>query len=230
RPPAPSASLPWARSILDRHVAAIGGRETLLRYSSMHAKGTYSVPSNGIRGALDWYTAKPNKSLLKISLAGLGDVLEGFDGTYGWNSSAITGQMLLAGTELEERRLDSDFNRELTHESRYSSITTVEQTQFAGRPCYKVRLGRKAGTEDIEFYDVSTGLKAGSTMTRQSPMGAVSHTEILEDYREVGGVAHPTTKKIQGMLLQVITIATIEYDTVSPSLFELPPAIRSQVK
>ena len=67
-------------------------------------------------------------------------------------------------------------------------------------------------------------------MTRQSPMGAVTRTEILEDYRKFGGVAHPTTMRKQGLLQQVITIATIEYDTVSPSLFELPPAIRSQVK
>ena len=156
--------------------------------------------------------------------------MEGFDGTYGWNLLAVTEPMLLAGTELEERRLDSDFNSELTHESRYSSITTVEQTQFAGRPCYKVRLARKAGTEDIEFYDVSTGLKAGSTRTRQSPMGAVTRTEILEDYRKFGGVAHPTTMKTQGLLQAVTTIATIEYDSVSPSLFELPPAIRAQVK
>ena len=229
-PPGLPASLPSARSILDRHVAAIGGRETLLRYNSRHAKGTYSVPSTGISGALDWYTAKPNKSLLKVSLTGVGDVVEGFDGTYGWNLLAVTEPMLLAGTELEERRLDSDFNSELTHESRYSSITTVEQTQFAGRPCYKVRLARKAGTEDIEFYDVSTGLKAGSTRTRQSPMGAVTRTEILEDYRKFGGVAQPTTMKQQGLLQAVITIATIEYDSVSPSLFELPPAIRAQVK
>ena len=109
-------------------------------------------------------------------LAGLGDVVEGLDGAYGWDLSAVTEPMLRAGIELEERRLDSDFDSELTDESRYSSITTVEQTQFAERPCYKVRLARNAGTEDIEFYDVSTGLKAGSTRVRQSPRGAVTRT------------------------------------------------------
>ena len=66
-------------------------------------------------------------------------------------------------------------------------------------------------------------------MTRQGPMGAVTRTVSHRTTRS-RGVAHPTTMKKQGLLQQVITIATIEYDTVSPSVFEPPSGIRSQLK
>ena len=83
----------------------------------------------------------------------------------------MTGPMLLEGRQLDEKRFDSEFYSELRNESRYASVTTLERVDFEGRPCYKVRLVRKSGGEDIEFYDVATGLKASSTTTRETQMG-----------------------------------------------------------
>jgi hypothetical protein len=159
-------------------VAAIGGREAILAHTSTHALGTLAMPSTGLSGALEIFGAHPNKTLLKISLGGVGDVLEGFDGTHGWSLSPMTGPMLLEGKQLDEKRFDSEFYSELRSESRYASVTTLERVDFEGRPCYKVRLVRKSGGEDIEFYDVATGLKAGSTTSRETQMGTVTGTTI----------------------------------------------------
>jgi hypothetical protein len=223
-----SGDLPSARSILDGHVTAIGGRTALLGHSSRFAKGTLST--SGLSGGMEWYTAKPNKVVIKVALAGMGDATDGFDGTRGWRSSAITGPMLLTGKELEDRRLESDFYSELTHESRYASMTTIEQMEFEGRPCFKLRLVRKTGEEEFEFYDVETSLRAGSITNYESPMGRVPRTTVLGEYRKFGDLLHPTTLKIQGLLQQVITITAIEYDKVPPSVFEMPPGLQAQVR
>lgn len=227
----PSAKLPTGRSILDKHVAAIGGRAAVMAHKSTHAVGTLSMPSTGLAGSLEIYGAHPNKTLLKITLGGVGEVSEGFDGTHGWSLSPMTGPMLLEGKQLDEKRFDSEFYSELRNETRYQSITTLERVDFEGRPCYKLRLVRKTGGEDIEFYDVATGLKAGSITTRETQMGTVTGTTVESDYKKFGNLLQPTKVVSHiGGLDQVITISSIEYDIVPPSVFELPAGIKALLK
>jgi len=223
--------LPSARSILDRHLAAIGGRQAVMSHKSTHASGTLSMPAAGVTGAVDIYGAHPNRTLLKVSLGGVGEVLEGFDGTHGWSISPMTGPMLLEGKQLDEKRFDSEFYGELRGDTRYQSLTTLEQVDFEGRRCYKVRLVRKTGGEDIEFYDVATGLKAGSITTRETQMGTVTGTTVETDYKKFGNLLQPTTVRSQvGGIQQVITISSIEYDQVPATIFELPAGIKALLK
>lgn len=226
------AQLPSARVILDKHLAAIGGRQAVLSHKSTHATGTLSMPAAGVTGAVDIYAAaQPNRTLLKVTLGGVGEVLEGFDGTHGWSISPMTGPMLLEGKQLEEKRFDSEFHSELRTNERYVSLTTLEQVDFEGRSCYKIRLVRKTGGEDIEFYDVATGLKAGSITTRETQMGTVTGTTVETDYKKFGNLLQPTTVRSQvGGLQQVITITSVNYDNVPASIFELPPGIKALLK
>jgi hypothetical protein len=143
----------------------------------------------------------------------------------------MTGPMLLEGKQLAEKRFDSEFHGELRADERYASLTTLEKVDFEGRPCYKVRLVRKTGGEDIEFYDAATGLKAGSITTRETQMGTVTGTTVESEYKKFGNLLQPTMVKSQvGGLQQVITITTVDYDTVPASVFELPAGIKALLK
>ena len=225
------AKLPSARSVLDKHLAAIGGRQAVLSHTSTRATGTISMPATGLNGAVEIYGAHPNRTLLKVSLDGVGEVLEGFDGKHGWSISPMTGPMLLEGRQLDEKRFDSEFHAELRNDNRYVSLTTLERVDFEGRPCYKIRLVRKTGGEDIEFYDVATGLKAGGITTRETQMGTVTGTAVESNYKKFGNLLQPTMVKSQiGGLQQVITITAVEYDNVPASVFELPAGIKALLK
>jgi hypothetical protein len=229
--PTPTAALPSARSIIDRHIAAVGGRKAILAHTSSHATGTMTVAGAGITGVLDVYSAKPDKSLVKINLGGIGDVFEGFNGTHAWSVSPITGPMLTQGKELAEKKFDADFYSDLHEDARYASMKAVEKTTFEGRPCYKVSLIRKDGGEDIELYDVETGLKAGAIVTRESQMGPMTVTQVHSDYRKFGGMLLATTMKQTAMgVEQVLKITTVEFDNVSPSMFDLPAPIKALIK
>jgi hypothetical protein len=227
-----SAALPSARSVIDRHIAAVGGRQAILAHTSSHAVGSMTIPGSGITGVLDIYGAKPNKTLTKINLGGIGEMLEGFDGTTGWGVNPVTGAMLSQGKELEERRFDAAFYSDLQETGRYASMKTIEQTTFDGRPCYKVSLVKKDGSEDFDYYDVATGLKAGTTGTREmQQMGSAAVTQIHSDYKKFGGVLVPTTMKQTAMgVQQVITITSVEFDNVPASIFEPPAQIKALVK
>lgn len=227
----PKTPLPSARSILDRHIAAIGGKQAVLSHSSTRATGTFSVASAGMTGPLEVIAAKPDKNMIKVTIPGVGDVLEGYDGKSGWMLSPMSGPMLLEGKQLEDKRFDADFFGELHDDSRYASIATVEKTDFEGRPCYKVKLVRKSGGEDFEFYDVETGLKAGHIATRETPMGTITATSVETDYKKFGNLLLPTTLKNSMMgMQQVITIASVEFDTVPPAAFEPPAEIKALIK
>jgi hypothetical protein len=234
-PPAPqaqpAAKLPSAREVFDKHVKAIGGREAVMAHTSSHATGSIEIPSAGLKGTLEVFGAKPNSSLMRVSLPGVGDIQEGFDGTIGWSMSPMTGPSLLQGKQLEQRKLDSDFYSEVQPEGRYESTTVVEQTMFEGRPCYKVRLVRRGGEEDFQFYDVETGLKAGSITTRETPMGSVTGTTVEGEYKKFGDVLQPSrmTQTVMGVQ-QVMSIESIEYDKVDPSVFLPPAPIKAMIK
>jgi hypothetical protein len=224
-------SLPAARTIVDRHIKEVGGREAILAQTTTYATGTVSLPAAGLTGKLEAFHAKPNKFLQRMTLPGIGEIEEGFDGTVGWSISPLTGPTLLDGKQLEQRKFDADFFHELKANDRYESMTTLEKTTFEGRPAYKIRLLKKGGEEDFEFYDAETGLKAGTISTRDSPMGPMESTLAWTDYKKFGGLLQPATTKVSVMNTQMIlAITTVEYGKVDPSVFTLPPAIKALIK
>jgi hypothetical protein len=232
KPAKPDTALPPAREIIDRHVKAIGGREALLSHKSAHVTGTFSVPASGMVGTIEMYgAAEPDRTLVRITIPGLGEMLNGYDGAHGWAVTPMTGPMLQVGKELDQTKLDAEFYGELRDSKRYKSMKTIEKTVFEGRPCYKVSLVRVDGNEDFEFYDVENGLRAGSINTRESPMGTVTTTSVESGYKKFGNVLQATSvvQKMMGVE-QKLTLATIEYDNVEPSVFELPTPIKALIK
>jgi zinc protease len=229
--PVRSVSLPSPRSIIDKYVAAIGGRKAILAHSSSHATGAFTVAGPGITGTIDIYNAKPALSLVKTTVGGIGEILEGFDGTHGWGISPMTGPSLADGAELEQKRFDADFYSDLHDDTRYTSMKTLEKTTFEGRPVYKVSMMKKIGGEDIEYFDVETGFKLGTTATREGPMGPMNITVVQTDYKKFGDVMVPTTMKQSVSGVQnTITITSMEFDKVPPSTFEIPEKIKALIK
>jgi len=225
------ARLPAAREIIDRHIKEIGGRAAILAQTSTHTTGTVSLPAAGLTGKLEAFHAKPNKFLQRMTLPGIGDLEEGFDGTVGWSISPLTGPTIIDGKQLEQRGFDADFFEELKAPDRYQSITTVEKTTFDGRPAYKIRLLKHTGEEDVEFYDVESGLKAGAISTRESPMGPIQGTTVTTDYKKFGLLLQPTTMKLSLMGTQMImSVSNLEYGNVDPSRFVPPAQIKALIK
>jgi hypothetical protein len=230
-PSTQSRALPSARSIVEKYVQAIGGRAAVLAHSSSHATGTFTVAGAGISGTMDIYNAKPAKSLVKTTIGGIGEILEGFDGTHGWGISPMTGPSLAEGVELDQKRFDADFYSDLHDDGRYTSMKTLEKTTFDGRPAYKVSMVKKIGGEDLEYFDVETGFKIGTAGSREGPMGPMNITVSQSDYKKFGDVMVPTTLKQSVSGVQnVITIKSMEFDNVPESTFDIPDRIKALIK
>src|SRR5262249_31936373 len=87
--PAEQAAPPCARWIIDRHIEAVGGRKVIMGHSSTRSIGTVTVSGSGLSGSFEILAAKPDRSLLRITLNGIGEVTEGFDGKVAWNKSPM---------------------------------------------------------------------------------------------------------------------------------------------
>src|SRR5215813_7131351 len=100
------------------------------------------VPASGLNGPVEVFgAANPDRVMIKTSVAGIGETLEGFDGSHGWTVNPMTGPMLKVGKELEQAKYDADFYSELRDPKKYE-VKTIEKTTFEGRPCYKVSVRR----------------------------------------------------------------------------------------
>ena len=229
--PAASVSLPDAREIINKHIKAVGGRDAILAHKSMHGTGTVSVPASGMNGTIEVFGAAPNLQVIKISMGGIGEITEGFDGTHGWSVNPVTGPTLKVGKELDQVKLDADFYSDLRDPKTYPEVKTVDKVAFDGRQCYKVALTRIDGSQDVDYYDVETGLRAGVEGTRETQMGTITQTSIETGYKKVGKLLQPMqlTTKAMGVE-QRITLETVEYDTVQPSTFDPPAAIKALIK
>ena len=225
-PAASSSALPAARQILDRHVAEVGGREAMQRIQSV--KTTSSLAFSGLTGEMTAYAARPNKLLVRTTLAGVGEIRAGFDGQIAWSIDPVQGPRLLTGRELDEMKERARFDQMLKDPATYTSIQTVQRTEFEGRPVFEVKIVRPSGREETEYYDAETGLQVGQVSTQSSPMGSMQVTTVMSDYKRFGALLLATSA-IQRLGPQEITITinSVEYDTVPDSVFALPPEIKA---
>ena len=224
-------SLPNARTIVDHFVTAMGGETAFGRVMSVHATGRIEIPQQGIGGSADLLTARPNKSLLVVEIAGIGRIETGYDGKVGWNIDPQSGPRLAAGDELTEMTETSWFDAPLRPSDRIREMATIEKTDFDTHPAYKVKVVYPSGREEFAYFDVETGLDLGREGKQATPMGSLPSTEIFRDYKLFGDVRQATTIVVRVLgIEQVVHIDTCVYNTVAPNAFDLPPAIKALIK
>jgi hypothetical protein len=89
----------------------------------------------------------------------------------------------------------------------------------------------QSGLEQIEYFDVEKGVEIGSESTRTTPFGAVPATSVLRDYTKFGALLQPATIVQRAISIeQVLRVASIDFDAVPDTAFELPPQIKALIR
>jgi hypothetical protein len=227
---AQATGLPNGRAVIDRFIAAIGGRDALEKQSGRRVTGRFEIPAQGIVADLEIHQAPPNRILLDISIPGIGQIRTGYDGTTAWATNPATGPMVLDGLQLEQMKHQADYFSVLYPPTMIADLETVAEEPFEGTPAYKVRVRTTWGEEYFEFFDKATGLQLGSIRAQASPMGDIETTSVATDWKPVDGILMPfrSTQRMMG-IEQVIVITTVETMVVPDSVFTLPQEIRALV-
>jgi hypothetical protein len=224
-------ALPSGREVVDRYIDAIGGRAAIMAQNGRHMMGSFSIPSQGLGGALDVYAQPPNRMLVRVTLQGIGEIMTGYDGTTAWAMNPMLGPQVLDSVQLRQLQQQADFYSSLYPDTQIASLETLGVEAFEGVSCYNVQVTTTWGETYNEFFSVDDGLQVGSRRKQESPMGAVETVAVASDWRVVEGMKVPfkSVQRTMG-IEQVITVDSVSVLAVPDSVFALPPEIEALVR
>jgi hypothetical protein len=230
-PSAEQTGLPTAREIVDRSLKAIGGAEAFKAVKSLRARGTLSIPAQGMSGDLEMMAARPNKLLTRAKIAGMGQLEEAYDGKIAWSLDPVNGPSLVIGKALSERADEAWFDSPLHAEGYVRLMTVAGKETFDKRPAYRVKITLMSGAELSELFDVETGFQIGFEASRETPFGTVPTRSIFRDYKQFGTLMYPTSisQSVLG-IEQVVTFTSYEFNLVPANTFDVPPVIKALIK
>ncbi len=222
---------PRAEEIFARHVAAVGGKDAILKLSSVKTTGTMQVVSMGLTAAVETYLAAPNRVAMRITIPGIGDIASGYDGTTAWEVNPMQGPRIKSDKEKMTTQEEADFyGSMLFSKERFTSAETVGPTQFGGEKAWQVKTVLKSGRVVNEYFSIATGLRIGSQTTQESPSGTLDVTTVESSYKQFGGLMMPTkTEMSTGATKMVLTVTDIAFGELPSSTFALPPQIKALV-
>jgi hypothetical protein len=222
-------NLPTVEWVLERYVTATGGREALLRHKSMTVHGRNYEPATKREVSVAFYT-KDGKYLQVVTLPA-GKSLSGYDGHTAWDLDSHGMVTIQQGDVVKSVARDADLYYHLHVRQYFRSMEVIDVQTFNGRPCYHLKGVNNWGKQNEQFYDKETGLLVGYAFNTAWRGGNGAATQVFEDYRDFGGVRMPVKNTTRdGDDVSVFTIASVTWDDVPDSLFELPPAVRAKLR
>ncbi len=218
--------LPSVEEVLERYVTATGGRDALLRHTSMTLHGYGQAPAKNLRVEGVLYT-KDGKMLQKSTLPGGKVELSGYDGETAWDLDAGGKVTIHEGDEIKTIARDADMYYHLHVMNYFRTMEVVDVKEFNGRPCYHLRGVNNWGRTNEQFYDKENGLLLGYAFNTAWRGGKGDATETFEDYQDFGGVLMPVKDTSRdGDDLSIFTITSVTYDDVGDAVFRLPEAVQ----
>ena len=233
---APLASGQTADDVIEKSVAALGGRAAHAKLKSRRSTGTIvlTTPAGDITGSVEVLNAAPNKgrSLIQADLSAFGAgqlvVDQRFDGTSGYVLDSLQGNCDITGNQLENLRNGAFPHPFLNYKERGTSAKVSGKEKLGDREVYVVTLDPSSGSAVRVYVDAQTYLPVKSVATIDIPQvgRTVEQTTEFQDYREVDGVKVPVRLRSSSSVQDfTITFDKIEHNVaVDESLFSKPGA------
>jgi zinc protease len=230
----PVAAQQTASDVIEKSIAALGGREAHAKIKSRQATGTVAIstPVGEIAGTMELLNAAPNKAraLIKADLTSLGAgeliVDQRFDGSDGYVLDSLQGNRAITGGQLENMKNSSFPHPYLNYKELGTSVSLAGKESVAGRDALVVLFDPTTGSEIRNFIDAETMLPIKTVMKVEVPQlgQEVEQTTEFFDYKDVDGVKIPfrirTSSSIQTI---TITFSKVEHNVkVDDALFVKP--------
>jgi hypothetical protein len=228
-----AATAQTADEIVEKHIAASGGRDALLKLKSRRMTGTISLmtPVGNISGDIEVTNEAPNKSrsVMKIDLpGGLGQMTvdQRFDGQTGYVLDTLQGNRDITGNQLENMKSSFFPTPLLNYKDHGATVELAGKEKAGNRDAYVLLFKPKTGSVLRIYLDASTYLPIKTVVKIDVPQlgRELEQTNETSDYRDVNGIKVPfQMTAISEVQTYTITVKRVEHDvTLDDSLFSKP--------
>lgn len=210
-----SSQAPTAEAVIEKYLAAMGGRDALSKLTSRRATGTVVFNSQGtdINGTYEVSTKAPNKVrvLIKLDLSPMGmtdpvTIDQRFDGSAGMTMSSMQGNTAIGGSQLEHMKNNAFPSPLLNYKTNGMRFEVMPKEQVAGRDATVLVVTPKVGPSMRLYFDPDSGLLVRSVVRLNVPeQGEIEQISEPTDYRAVDGVKVPF-KVVNTSPNQIVTI------------------------
>jgi hypothetical protein len=218
-----AAATQSADAVIEKYLAALGGREALSRLTSRRAAGTVtlSTPGGVLPGTVEVFSKAPNKTRavttfdLSAMGAGAATVEQLFDGTVGYTLNSMQGDTEITGNQLDNMRNNVFPTPLLTYKDSGTKIEVLPNDRVVGKDAVVLQISPKTGSAVRLFLDAETYLIVRTVARISLPQlgGEVEQTTDVSDYRSVDGVKVPfhivNTNPVQTL---TITLNKVEHN------------------
>jgi outer membrane lipoprotein-sorting protein len=222
-----SAATQTADEVIEKHLAAMGGREALGKLTSRKSTGTFTLtlPNGELTGPIELYTKLPNKArayiVLDLTPMGMADKMtidQKFDGTTGWTLNSVQGDNPITGNQLDNMKNAMFPNPLLNYKATGTTVELLPTETVAGKAAIVLRITPKVGSVSKLYLDPTTYLPFRSTAMIEmaqpgGPLQQVQQVAEASDYRKVDGLTLPF-KTVNSTPEQTVTIVlkTVEHN------------------
>jgi outer membrane lipoprotein-sorting protein len=220
--------------LVEKHLAASGGRAALGRLTSRTSTGAISLttPVGDLPGTIEMYAKRPNKirTLIKLDLTavGGGQVVndQRFDGTTGYVIDTFNGNRELTGAQLDAMRNGTFPTPLLTYKETGLQLTLSGREKVGDKDAYVLVMTPKAGPPARLLLDVETMMLVKTVMTLNVPQlgGDVEQVVEFSDFRDVDGIKVPfVTRAVNPAQTLTATMTTVTHNAaIDDSTFVRP--------
>ena len=210
-----------ADEIIEKHLAASGGREAMARINSRISTGTISLttPVGDLKGTIEVSQKRPNKTrtLIKIDAAAIGGGQitsdQRFDGNAGYMLDSFNGNRDITGDQLEAMKAGTFPTPFLNYKESGMTVALAGQEKVNGRDASVVQLKPKTGPGVKAYFDAENFMLVKTIITVNVPQlgGPIDQVVEFSDFRDVDGVKIPyVTQSSNPVQTVVATVSDVK--------------------
>ncbi len=220
---APAQAGITAEQVLDKAIAASGGKETIAKIKTAVLRATMEAPMQGLKGSVVTYVKAPNKIRVETDIEGIGKTVQGFDGKVAWSKDPIQGLRKLEGAEKAAMARNSSIVSTDWRQF-YTKATYVGLEKFGDKDVHVIELTPKGAKPIRQFFDAETFLLLKQTGVQEGPMGEMPFEAYFSDYKEVDGLklAMKQVVKVGPIEIQITMKEIKQGLPVDDKLFAMP--------
>jgi hypothetical protein len=222
-----------ADEIVEKHLAALGGREALGRVQTRVSTGkvTVTTPVGDLAGTVEAFAKAPDKSrtLVKVDVSALGAGIvtndQRFDGTTGHVIDTLNGNRDITGSQLDALKNNGFPTAWLDYKARGHVVSLAGKEMVGDRSAFVLEVTPKTGPKARSWVDAETYLVLKTAVTVDAPpIGAVEQIMEFGDYRTVDGVKVPFLVKSMNSVQTVTGVLTdVKHNVeIDEALFRRP--------